>query len=59
MTKDEKVADAYASITEAHEQFVCFLTALNDIDLEIPELGKIAGNLGRLMAQAQKSLENF
>lgn len=57
--KCAKVADACASVTEAHEEFVNFLTAIGDIDLEDPELHKQAQLVGKLMLQAKKSLETF
>lgn len=58
MTRDNKIADACASVTEAHEEFVNFLTAIGDIDLSIPELGTQAKKIGRLMNQAKKSLNS-
>ena len=57
--KCSKVADACACIAEAHEQFVNFLTACFDIDLDDPELGPLALKIGDLMKKSQKSLETF
>lgn len=56
MLSDDKQADAYASVVEAHESFVNFLTAIGDIDLEDEELGKAANNIGRLLNQAEEVL---
>lgn len=57
--KCAKVADAHASIVQAHENFVNFLTAIGDIDLDDEELGAAATEIGKLMNQAKKSLETF
>lgn len=56
MLSNEKQADAYASVVEAHEQFVNFLTGTGDIDLVDEELGAAATEIGRLLNQAKETL---
>lgn len=57
MLSDDKQATAYASVVEAHENFVNFLTGIGDIDLEDDELGNAAGEIGRLLNQAKGVLD--
>jgi len=57
MLSNDKQATAYASVVEAHENFVNFLTAIGDIDLEIEELGDAASEIGRLLNQAKEILD--
>lgn len=57
MLSDNKQAEAYASVADAHENFVSFLTAIGDIDLDDEELGKAASEIGGLLNQAKKILE--
>ena len=57
MLSEDKQADAYASVVQAHENFVDFLTGIGDIDLDDPELGPAAAEIGRLLIQAKEVLE--
>ena len=57
MLSDEKQADAYASVVQAHEEFVNFLTAIGDIDLEDEALHAQATEVGRLLNQAKETLD--
>jgi hypothetical protein len=56
MLSDKKQADAYASVAQAHENFVNFLTGIGDIDLEDEELHAAATEIGRLLIQAKETL---
>lgn len=57
MLSDHRQAEAYALVTDAHEDFVNFLTAIGDIDLEDEELGDAANRIGRLLNQAKETLD--
>ena len=57
MLSDDKQADAYASVAQARENFVNFLTGTGDIDLVDEELGEAASEIGRLLKQAEAILD--
>ena len=57
MLNDHKQAEAYALVADAQEEFFNFLTAIGDIDLDVPEIGEQAKKVGNLLEKAKGTLD--